>query len=209
MPLGAHTAPRSVRIGQDEVVLEGRGAYLSPCRLYRYILWSVWDVTKPLLHFIMLNPSTADEVDSDATILRCIERAKRLGYGGVVVTNLFAWRETKPKELFRINRLSLIGSLNDQAIWEVYRVASATICAWGKDGGFLGRASSVLALLHTGCGCKHTFIDCKAKPLYVLELTKNGSPVHPLYQSYDLHPREWSSRRNGSDYIYLRSPNAR
>lgn len=63
--------------------------------------------------------------------------------------------------------------------------------------------------MHTGCGCKRTFIGCKAKPLYVLDTTKNGSPVHPLYQSYDLHPREWSSRRNGGDYIYLRSPNAR
>ena len=59
----------------------------------------------------MLNPSTADETDDDPTIRRCIEFAKRDGYGGIHVVNLFAIRATDPKELW--NFLDPIGLEND------------------------------------------------------------------------------------------------
>jgi hypothetical protein len=43
---------------------------------------------------IGLNPSTADENQDDPTITRCINFAKSWGYGGVCVTNLFAYCAT-------------------------------------------------------------------------------------------------------------------
>jgi len=46
--------------------------------------------------FIGLNPSTADETKDDPTIRRCINYAKRWGYSGLCMTNLFALRATKP-----------------------------------------------------------------------------------------------------------------
>ncbi len=47
----------------------------------------------------MLNPSTADASVDDPTIRRCMGFSRRLGYQGMVVVNLFAWRSPKPSEL--------------------------------------------------------------------------------------------------------------
>ena len=51
----------------------------------------------PLILFIGLNPSTADETKNDPTIRRCINFAKDWGYGGVMIANLFAFRSTSPE----------------------------------------------------------------------------------------------------------------
>jgi hypothetical protein len=66
-------------------------AKFSACRKYRYALWRNWDGSKPYAMIIGLNPSTADENENDPTITRCINFAKSWGYGGVCVTNLFAY----------------------------------------------------------------------------------------------------------------------
>ena len=47
----------------------------------------------------MLNPSTADETSNDPTVGRCQRRAVQMGYGGLYVGNIFAWRSTDPKGL--------------------------------------------------------------------------------------------------------------
>ena len=51
--------------------------------------------------FIGLNPSTADGIDDDPTIRRCIRFAKDRGYGRLSVANLFAYRATRPADLRR------------------------------------------------------------------------------------------------------------
>ena len=76
-----------------------KSAEISPCGLYRYSLTRKWEAWKGTVNFIMLNPSTADAQEDDPTIRRCIGFAKAWGYGGIVVTNLFAYRATNPKEL--------------------------------------------------------------------------------------------------------------
>jgi hypothetical protein len=45
-------------------------------RKYRYTLTRVWDETKDKVMFIGLNPSTADEIEDDPTIRRCINFTK-------------------------------------------------------------------------------------------------------------------------------------
>ncbi len=69
-------------------------AKLSDCRIYRYALWRIWDDAKPLVMFIGLNPSTADETEDDPTIRRCISFAQNWGYGGLYMANLFVFRAT-------------------------------------------------------------------------------------------------------------------
>ena len=69
-----------------------RNAELSACGKYRYRLSRIWDDKKPLVLFIMLNPSTADAEQDDPTIRRCIAFAKNWGYGGFMAGNLFAFR---------------------------------------------------------------------------------------------------------------------
>lgn len=58
------------------------GADFSNDRKYRYALWRIWDRTKPLVMFIGLNPSTANETENDPTIKSVGRISKNNGYGG-------------------------------------------------------------------------------------------------------------------------------
>jgi hypothetical protein len=72
------------------------GAVISQDGKYRYKLARYWNSKEPPVIFIMLNPSTADAVENDPTIRRCISFAKRWGFGGLEVYNLFALRSYDP-----------------------------------------------------------------------------------------------------------------
>jgi len=75
------------------------GARFSRCRRWRTLLWRRWDQALPVANFLMLNPSTADEVQLDPSCTRAHRYAERWGFGGLIVTNLFAWRATDPDEM--------------------------------------------------------------------------------------------------------------
>ena len=66
-------------------------AKFSEFRKFSYALWRSWHESKPYPMIIGLNSSTADENENDPTITLCINFAKSWGYGGVCVTNLFAF----------------------------------------------------------------------------------------------------------------------
>ncbi len=90
-----------------------RQTILSKCRTYRYVLWREWDmVNTEYAMFIGLNPSTADEIEDDPTIRRCVDYATRWGYGALCMTNLFAYRETD-RELMQ-KHPSPVGADNDR-----------------------------------------------------------------------------------------------
>ena len=80
---------------------QNKTATFSECRKYRYTLWRRWDglFASGYAMFIGLNPSTADETNDDPTIRRCIGYARDWGYGGLCMTNLFAFRATLPKNM--------------------------------------------------------------------------------------------------------------
>lgn len=153
------------------------GATFSPCKLYRYTLWRQWD-EGPTLMFLMLNPSTADEIDNDPTVERCQRRAVAMGYGRLVVCNIFAFRATDPQDMKAA--ADPVGPDNDQAILDQARQAAMVICAWGNHGGHLERSDTVAAML------KQAGIQ-----LHCLEITGAGEPKHPLYVSYDVSPQLW------------------
>ena len=96
------------------------GARFSVDRRYRYALWRVWDRSRGVCNFLLLNPSIADEVTNDPTSERCERRARRWGFGGLIVTNLFALCATDPAGLRRV--ADPIGPENDAAILEAARV---------------------------------------------------------------------------------------
>jgi hypothetical protein len=153
----------------------GTGARFAHRRRYRYLLWRVWEPALGCCNFLMLNPSTADETTNDPTIERCQCRAVRWGYGGLVVTNLFALCSSKPALLRRV--ADPVGPGNDAAIAAAARQARLVICAWGNHGAYLGRAGAVRGLL-----------DELGVVLYCLGQTLAGEPVHPLYLGYDRQP---------------------
>ena len=81
-----------------------------------------WDRAGPVANFLMLNPSTADEVKLDPTCSRARGYAERWGYGALVVTNVFAWRATDPAQLKAAR--DPVGPANDRAILRAAREAA-------------------------------------------------------------------------------------
>ena len=154
------------------------GALFSPCRRWRYLLWRRWDSRSETVNFVMLNPSTADEVVLDPTCARARSYAERWGFGTLVVTNLFAWRATDPERLKRVQ--DPVGEKNDEAIVRAARKAALVVCAWGNHGAHRGRAAHVLELL-----------SAARVRLHVLSLNGGGEPAHPLYLRGSLKPRSW------------------
>ena len=150
--------------------MEG-GALFSQDHIYRWHLWRRWGADSvAALSVIMLNPSTADEEKDDPTIRRVIGFAKREGYGGVYIANLFALRATDPAELAR--HPDPIGlELNNQVMWGLASdtYGSPVLAAWGAEPFAEPRAREVVA----------TFKG--RRQLVCLGSTKSGAPKHPLY----------------------------
>lgn len=156
-------------------------AVYSDCERFRYLLTRVWDESGPRALFVMLNPSTATEVQNDPTVERCERRARALGFGAFRVTNIFAFRATDPKNMRA--EPDPVGPENDAAILESVRWVGAggrIICAWGAHGAHMERGAAVERLLR-GSG----------RELFHLGLTKAGDPKHPLYIGYDRQPEPW------------------
>lgn len=153
------------------------GAVFSKDEKYRYKLWRMWDGAKPFLNFCMLNPSTADEKENDPTVERCQRRAEMMGYGGLIVTNIFAYRSTDPSNLKKVD--DPVGYWNDIAIISAAQNSDATICGWGKHGSLMRRGEFVLDDLAHWVGKKRVL---------ALKVNKDGSPAHPLYIGYDVKP---------------------
>ena len=154
-------------------------AVISGCNKYRYKLTRTWDEDKGKALFIMLNPSTADEKTDDLTTRRCINFAKKWGYGGIMIGNIYPFRAKRPKDLKKWldNDFGVACSLweNQVHTGEMAEQADIIVCAWGcnyKDG-------------------IPEWIEELGVPLYYLEMCKDGeTPKHPLGNlSKDLKPK--------------------
>lgn len=153
-------------------------AIFSDCERYRYLLTRTWDVDGKRALFIMLNPSTADEIKNDPTVERCERRARTLGYGSFRVCNIFAFRATDPKVMRA--EPDPVGPDNDRSIEESCEWADQIICAWGTHGAHLKRGAAVTEIVRKS----------GASP-YHLGLSKEGHPKHPLYIAYAQQPMRW------------------
>jgi len=148
---------------------------------HRYTLRRDWIGGVGVVNFIMLNPSVADDVFDDPTIRRCVGFAKRWGFSGLVVTNLFAYRATQPNDLkallatvggFRL----AIGDDNTAHLDREARNAKAVVCAWGDNCDVLPhRDLDVIQML-------------RIYNLYCIRRTAKGNPAHPVRERYTYEP---------------------
>ena len=152
-------------------------AVYSDCEAYRYRLERVWGPGGRVL-FVMLNPSTATEVQNDPTVERCERRARALGFGAFAVANIFAYRATDPRVMRGV--ADPVGPGIDAAIVDLAGAADMVVCAWGTHGAHLGRGAAVEALLRR-----------QGRDLFHLGLTLAGAPKHPLYIGYAAPPVPW------------------
>lgn len=153
---------------------------------YRYILTRTFTPEpKRLLSVIGMNPSRADAMADDST-LRCVQAlARREGFDGLIMLNLWALRATDSAEMrewYRQPRIAWwnIEEKNERHIIEQTRLTEYTICAWGVD--------------RTGKGARLRQLLTEAgRDLRHLGLTKTGHPRHPLYLRNDVEIQPWRS----------------
>lgn len=159
-----------------------KGAIISECGLFRYQLWRIWDDTKPLVLFIMHNPSKADAETDDPTIIRCINFAKGWGYGGLMVGNICAYRATKPKDIAPVQRDDL--QMNRLHISQLRAMCKDTIMACGVI-----KRPDIKWLF------KMLYPSCIISPK-VIDTTASGWPAHPLYLKGIFKPIPYRTRQN-------------
>jgi hypothetical protein len=124
---------------------------------------------------IGLNPSTADETKDDPTIRKCIGFAKRWGFGGLMMTNLFAFRATDPKVMKR--EAAPAGQDNQHHILKVASEAGMVLAAWGKNGKHQNQD------VNAG-----QWLDSIGVKIHCLKRNGDGTPMHPLYVPYETVP---------------------
>lgn len=150
-----------------------RSAIISACDRYRYSLSRRISFFARDAVFIMLNPSTADAMQDDPTIRRCMGFAGSWGCGYLTVLNLFAFRATQPDEMMAA--ADPVGA--DNKFWfdaAMEKEPSFVVCAWGVWGGFKGQDQTVMGWLK----------DYGISPM-CLGVTAEGFPKHPLYLKKD------------------------
>ena len=160
---------------------------------YRYRLSREWDASADKMTFVMLNPSTADATLDDPTIRRCMGFARRDGFGGIYVVNLYAYRATDPKDMKRA--IDPVGPDNDATLRFAFARSAdqgaPVIAAWGTHAD-PRRVREVRALMGNA-------------DVYSLGVTKEGHPKHPLYIRADQRFERWPSTASAS-HLTDRSP---
>jgi hypothetical protein len=151
---------------------EMAGAIFSPDRAYRYALWRQWSPETPArtISWVLLNPSTADAVQLDATLTRCRSHSRRWKFDRMNVLNLYAFRDRNPDVMRR--QVDPIGPDNVAAIRQYVNESELCIAAWGEKVMHPGRLDWLRELV-------------APVPIHVLGYTKTGEPRHPLYMRGD------------------------
>lgn len=160
------------------------GADFSADKTRRLILWQLWG-PEPLLGFLMLNPSKAGQVVdgraiTDPTTVRNAERARRLGYGGILQTNLYDYIATDPADLKRAGYPQ--SAENVHAILRMAGRVQGVVLACGAH----ARRDTLDTLVAA--------IRVLSEPpkLYHLGLVAGGLPRHPLHTSYATPLQDWT-----------------
>ncbi len=157
-------------------------AIISDCGRYRYRLERD-GAGRGATAVIMVNPSTADAEQDDATIRKLRGFGDRNGWGRIIVGNLFAYRATDVRELGRVT--DPIGPDNDNHLIQILAECDQVVCAWGPISKQpklqRNRYLNVLTLIW-GAGLT---------PLCIGPAAKCGHPKHPLMLGYDLPIAPW------------------
>jgi hypothetical protein len=161
-------------------------SFSGPNYCYRDKLTQIWNSIpkRPrLLMWLLQNPSGAgtQRYITDATVSKCARIAKRLGYDGIIIVNVCAYRATNNKELLKV--ADPVGPLNHATILEMAARADRIIVAHGKLPGRLQVHADTAVKLLRDAGYE----------LYALEIGKSG-PKHPLFLSEALQPIPYPER---------------
>jgi hypothetical protein len=161
--------------------VKGEATFGGARQQYRYRLSRVWDTSKSICLFVLMNPSSADVLADDRTVARCRAFAEGWGYGALLVGNTFAYRCTDQRRL--LETPDPVGPDNDQHLLGMARDAKLIVFAYGTPHH---------RVLHDRGALVATLFRNQGHTLHVLRLSKDGVPVHPLYLPGSLKPVLWA-----------------
>lgn len=151
-------------------------AIISDCGKYRYWLERQCQGGGATA-VIMVNPSTADATENDATIRKLIGFGNRHQWGRLIVGNLFAYRATDVRELGKVD--DPVGPDNDYWLGRIAGTVDRVIYAWGPTAKQPRAYRSLRWPKVTGI-----FLGIDA--YQIGPPAKCGAPCHPLMLSYSL-----------------------
>lgn len=165
-------------ISSARVVRSGQIGMDGSPMTYRYHFWRRWMRSQPMVLWVLHNPGTGDDRQTDAVLERLTLWSWRLGFGGFVAAAIYPVQGSMDEA--RRWALALRESSNgdaashfDEAARAVGELANATHCltrvaAWGKlDDNARDDLERFLELLNG-----------KA-PARCLGVSENGDPLHP------------------------------
>jgi len=169
-----------------------RGAVISSCGTYRYSLHRIWDDSRPVAVFVMLNPSTADADRDDPTIRKCVGFARSWKCGGIRVVNLFAYRATKPRDLPTTG--AIVGPRN---VYHIHKAlehcglegsGGPCVAAWGAASSHRQELRRYIKLRASAL-CN--VVDSIPVSLECLGTAADRMPRHPLMLAYATGRQRW------------------
>ncbi len=174
--------------------VEGDAAF-SQDQECRYWLTRTWPGRRltPLCAFVGLNPSTADADGDDLTVRICWLRAREWGFGGFVMLNVFAYRDTSPDRMWAAGnvRADLVRD-NDRHLNAWAKAANESVGhhRFGR-GGVVIAAWGVAVVRHGSRAEQVVSILARHGPIYCLGTTETGHPRHPRGVRRDVEPSLW------------------
>lgn len=166
-----------------------RGAVLSDCGQYRYMLSRTWSPAAPRALFVLLNPSTADATIDDPTVRRCIGFAHAWGCGGLNIVNVFALRATDPRELWSARWDRRVGPDNDRYIASAIASSDgALVVGWGR----IEPPAISRELVRARVAAVLDLLRASRREVHCLGVNQDGSPKHPLYLPTAVRPQAFA-----------------
>lgn len=154
-------------------------AIFDDTKTYRYQLGRRW-VQGTTILWILLNPSTADDVELDPTLKRVLDFSRRYGHGAFEVGNVYGFRSPYPEDLWAPCAANdPVGPENLHHLEVMAKRADLVMVGWGTD----AKPEHVLAVREV--------LSRVDTPPYCLKRNADGSPTHPLYLPKILQPKLW------------------
>ena len=131
--------------------------------------------------FIGLNPSKANAVENDRTLIRVINFCSRWNYKNIYMINLFGLISKSPLKLSKVK--DPVGEKNDLIALKVLEFWSKNAncdlwLGWGDKGNLYSRDFIILNLIKKFSNLNS---NENTKRILTLGFSKKGNPRHPLY----------------------------
>ncbi|WP_162990221.1 DUF1643 domain-containing protein [Mesobacillus foraminis] len=158
---------KKVRVQYEHSIAKSKAKF-SQDGNHRYILQRVWNDKLPMAGAIMLNPTEADALVSDKTLMKLMNYFVQNKYGGFYVVNLFSYIANSEKELLRETTYDERYDDNtDKWISKAIEGSEDFYIAWGSNKNRKTRIKRLVKILK----------DLKKKSVFKLE-NENGDITH-------------------------------